>query len=337
MAGKLLSNMGGSSSKRKARPYSNLQEIDRYASFLQHSAIEKSTTKCYQTGARDYISFCHTHNISLRPTPQTFSRYIAYTSHSIASAPKYLTGARHYLKEFYPEFDEVRNHPLVLSTIRGAKKVRADPVIRKQPLRLSHLQSFVSHSNATQSYDDLLFATLMSCAFYGCHRMGELIVKSDKTLLDSRKLIKRSSLTFNDTHAQYCLPYHKADPFYRGSDVVFSQQHDVANPVHLLQRYTALRDRRHGPRLPLFLREDGSLPNRTWFDKKIFTFLSHDFGGHSARAGGATFYASLGLSASIIQAIGRWSSSAWEIYIRDNPTVRAEHQLASIRLHLLHN
>ena len=163
---------------------------------------------------------------------------------------------------------------------------------------------FVSHSMNTQSYNDLLFATIMSCAFYRCHRMGELIVKSDKSLLDYRKLIKRSSLTFNNNHAQYRLPYHKADPFYRGSDVVFSQQHEIANPVQLLRQYATLRDKRHGPRLPLFLREDGSLPNQTWFDSKFFAFLSHDYGGHSARAGGATFYASLGLSASIIQAIG---------------------------------
>ena len=78
------------------------------------------------------------------------------------------------------------------------------------------------------------FATIMLCAFYGCHRMGELIIKSDKKLLDSRKLIKRSSLTFTNRHAQYRLPYHKADPFYRASDVVFSQ-HDVADPVQLLK------------------------------------------------------------------------------------------------------
>ena len=107
-------------------------------------------------------------------------------------------------------------------------------------------------------------------------------------------------------------------------------------PVQLLKNYTSLRDARHGARLPLFLCEDGSFPNRNWFDNKFFKFLSHKFGGHSARAGGATYYASLGLSDSIIQAIGRWSSTAWKIYIRDNPTVRAEQQLASIRLNLHH-
>jgi hypothetical protein len=40
-----------------------------------------------------------------------------------------------------------------------------------------------------------------------------------------------------------------------------------------------------------------------------------------ARAGGATFYASLGLSKAVIMALGRWMSSSWTIYIRDNPAV----------------
>ena len=57
--------------------------------------------------------------------------------------------------------------------------------------------------------------------------------------------------------------------------------------------------------------------------------MGREFGGHSARAGGATYYAGLGLSSEIIQALGRWSSEAFKIYIRDNPTVRAAQQLAA--------
>ncbi|KAF8070248.1 hypothetical protein FPV67DRAFT_1668123 [Lyophyllum atratum] len=40
----------------------------------------------------------------------------------------------------------------------------------------------------------------------------------------------------------------------------------------------------------------------------------------------------LGLSEDIIQAIGRWSSAAWKIYVRENPSIRAELQLAALRL-----
>jgi len=55
---------------------------------------------------------------------------------------------------------------------------------------------------------------------------------------------------------------------------------------------------------------------------KLFAILDRSFGGYSPRAGGATFYASLGLPEDTIQALGRWSSKAWKTYIRDNPTKR---------------
>ena len=175
MAGELLNLLGEPGSQRKARPRFNLTEIDSYAFFLQHSAIKKSTTKTYKTGAHDYITFCNNHSLSLQPTPLTLSRYITYSSHSIASGPKYLTGASHYLKHLYPKFGDICSHPQVLSTIRGSQKIRADPVTRKLPLCLSHLSIFVRHSLVSLAYDDLLFATIMSCTFYGCHCMGELI------------------------------------------------------------------------------------------------------------------------------------------------------------------
>ena len=167
---------------------------------------------------------------------------------------------------------------------------------------MEHLSFFVTHARSSQSYDDLLFATIISCCFYGCHRSGELVQSNDKSLFDWRKIIKCSSLAFFGERVQYCLPYHKGDPFYRGTDVLFTPQ-DIANPVTLLTEFIELRDKCHGAATSLFLCEDGSQPTRSWFDSIFFSVLDHSFGGHSARAGGATFYASLGLSEDIIQAV----------------------------------
>ncbi|KZT10480.1 uncharacterized protein LAESUDRAFT_636296, partial [Laetiporus sulphureus 93-53] len=58
-----------------------------------------------------------------------------------------------------------------------------------------------------------------------------------------------------------------------------------------------------------------------WFNHHFFALLDHSFGGHSACTGGATFYAGLGLSEDVIQRLGHWSSPAWKLYIRDNPSV----------------
>ncbi|KAJ7888224.1 hypothetical protein B0H13DRAFT_1577079, partial [Mycena leptocephala] len=119
-------------------------------------------------------------------------------------------------------------------------------------------------------------------------------------LFDWRKIIKRASLIFVNKRAQYRLPYHKGDPFYRGTDILFTEQ-EIADPVSLLFEYVRRRDALHGARATLFLREDGTIPTRSWFDRKFFALLSREYGGHSPRAGAATFYASLGLSESVIQ------------------------------------
>ncbi|KAF9535316.1 hypothetical protein CPB83DRAFT_753873, partial [Crepidotus variabilis] len=265
----------------------DLSRLDEFTLWLQIRAIERSTAQGYTTGARDYIRFCLQHNIPIDPTPSTLARYVAYTSRFIASGPKYLTGVRHYLIGFYPEFDKSREDPRVKAAIRGSRKVRADPVRRKLPLRTSHLKSFLNTYHTSGKYDDLLFVTILSCGFYGCHRTGELVQKNDKSLFDWKKIIKRASLTFHDGRAQYHLPYHKADPFYRGTDILHTTQL-IADPVTLLQKYTALRDSHHGARSALFLCEDGSHPTRSWFDGKFFALLDRSFGGHSLRAGGAT-------------------------------------------------
>ncbi|KAH6887389.1 hypothetical protein BKA70DRAFT_1122185, partial [Coprinopsis sp. MPI-PUGE-AT-0042] len=234
------------------------------------------------------------YNLPLNPTPQTLARFISWTSLTILSGPKYLSGVRHYLRDLYPDFDDNRAHPLVRATIRGSKKARADPVRRKLPLHPSHLDRFVTRAKVTNAYDDWLFATILSCAFYACHRSGELVVNNDHRLLDWRKLIKRGSLVLTDDHAGYRLPYHKGDPFYRGSDVVVSDW-ACASPVGLLKHYTKLRNARHRFHPALFIRENGTLPNKSWFDKRLHDLLGMDYGGHSARAGAATWLAGLGV------------------------------------------
>lgn len=88
MEGVFLSCLG-EPALRVARPPSKLEDLDARVLHLQSHALEKSTVGGYSTGARDYLRFCRLHHLPLDPTPQTLSRYIAYTSLSIASGPKY--------------------------------------------------------------------------------------------------------------------------------------------------------------------------------------------------------------------------------------------------------
>ena len=54
---------------------------------------------------------------------------------------------------------------------------------------------------------------------------------------------------------------------------------------------------------------------------RLHRFFDNDIGGHSMRAGGATSLAEHGTPPSIIQAVGRWTSDAFLMYIRKNPVL----------------
>ena len=81
-----------------------------------------------------------------------------------------------------------------------------------------------------------------------------------------------------NSHAQYCLPYYKSNPFYCGTDVIFTTQ-NIANPVVLLRKYVSWHDHLHGAKMALFLWESGSHPSRSWFDLKPFAILDCHFRG----------------------------------------------------------
>ncbi|KNZ76709.1 hypothetical protein J132_08989, partial [Termitomyces sp. J132] len=198
----------------------------------------------------------------------------------------------------------------------------------KLPICLSHLSDLVKSAKISNNYDDLLFATIMSCCFYVCHQSGELIQKS-RSKKDWRKIIKRCSLNFSSGYAGYHLPYHKTDPFFHGTNILFTH-HDVADPVDLLHQYVMRQDHLHGAHSPLFITEDSSYPSRSWFNLKLFLFVDCSFGWHSACVEGATYYTGLGISKNVIMAIGRWSSSAWRMYIHDDPCVRVALELADL-------
>lgn len=110
--------------------------------------------------------------------------------------------------------------------------------------------------------------------------MGKLVQKNDKSLFDWRKIIKQASLNFLDGCAQYHVPYHKSDPLYQGTEILFTQQ-VTADLVSLLHEYSHLCDHCHGSRSALWLCKSSSHPSRSWFDQKFFAILNRDFGGHS--------------------------------------------------------
>jgi hypothetical protein len=179
----------------------------------------------------------------------------------------------------------------------------------------------INHYSNSTSHDDLLFVSQLLTGFFALMRLGELTVPDDKSLFDHRKFTSRTSVSVSHNDYRFFLPSHKADKFFEGNTIII-QRHSVSiDPLSIFKKYLSSWDRLFPFSPDLWLRADGSRPPRSFFIRRMKIFFKNDVAGQSMRAGGATSLAENGVPTNLIQAIGRWASSAFQIYIRKNPVL----------------
>lgn len=196
---------------------------------------------------------------------------------------------------------------------------------RKLPIKDSHLQALLNNFNNPIEYDDHLFLTICFTAYHGLMRIGELVIPDDPRRLNIRKTILRRTVKISHKNSirtyEFELPTSKSDQRFFGNSVLIQARTGDLDPFKIFDDYLGRRDRLF-PFFPqLWVRASGRPPSRSWFTRKLRTILPTDFSGHSFRAGGATRLAEVGVPEEKIQAMGRWSSEAWRIYIRKNPII----------------
>lgn len=306
-----------------------------------HSLAE-TTKSAYRSGLASFLRFCIREKLPPTPTIDTICAYVSDAARAISSrtnkplAPTsiqgYLAAIAAAFEHLYPQVRLVTNSSKVRKVLRGVKVQFSCPVNRKDPLTLQDLTTVSRLSYL--SYDDVLFTAIITMGFHGLHRLGELTTPDIAHHRTERKLIMRSSLTLSRCggFAKYVLPHSKTDPFFRGTKVVLAGcTIHGACPITALTRYLLRRDARFSHDRPLFLTQTGEHPTRSWFLDRFRRFFDTNKSGHSMRSGGATAFAQAGLPLDHIQDLGRWSSEAFKVYVRDHPVMR----LATTRAHPL--
>ena len=306
-------------------PWTLARLVHERAIALGH-AVDRSTALSYSSHLQSYLTFCKLHAFPVEPTPDTLSFYTVFMSHHIkpSSVDSYLSGICHELQSVFPTVRSARRDPLVVRTLAGCKRLYNTPVRRKAPLTVGHLTRALAFFPPT-SHDNLLFLALLGSGFFALHRLGELVSPDSAGLRVWRKVILRSSAFVTADAYGYTLPGHKADRFYAGSQILVSADLPTLpgfQPRALFGAYLASRDRLFPLEPALWLTSSGTLPTRRWFLSRLAACVPDaDIAGHSLRAGGATFYAAAGWPDDRIQALGRWSSEAFRIYIRQHPVL----------------
>jgi integrase len=191
-------------------------------------------------------------------------------------------------------------------------------------------------------HDGIMQAAAMSLAFFGCLRAAELCVQ-DNAKFDPVVNLCIGDVSFHTTpdEVMVCVRIKKSktDTTNAGFSVYIACIRTPVCAHCCLQLLVASRLTigPTGPSHPLFLHQNGRPLHKSEFvrvTKNALASVGVDpsgYSGHSYRAGAATSGAEAGLADYELQLLGRWTSDAYQRYIRAPPTLlsRLAHRLAS--------
>ena len=286
-------------------------------------SLDASSFGTYTSALNSYITFCNLHHLPLDPTPDTLSFFVVFLSNHIKpdSVNSYLSGICRQLEAFYPDVRRHRKSLLVSRTMTGCMRRFGSAVKRKSPLSHANLLFIIDSTVSRPSYDDLLFLAIILTGFYALMRLGELVFSDQKNLRNYRKISLRHSVSILPDQYPFYLNSHKGDPFFEGNTIVVQRTTNATDPHGPFLRYLDARDERFPLHPEPLLTSCGSVPTRHWFISRLRKFFPKEIAGQSIRSGGATSLAEAGADLTTIQAVGRWKSDTFRIYIRKNPVI----------------
>ena len=286
-------------------------------------SLDASSFGAYTSALNSYLTFCNLHHLPVDPTPDTLSFYVVFLSTYIKpdSVNAYLSGICRQLEPFFPDVRQNRKSMLVSRTLTGCMRRFGTTVTRKAPLSHANLLFLIDSLVSRPSYDDLLFLAMVLTGFHALMRLGELVFPDKKSLRNYRKIVLRHSVAIMLGQYSFFLPYHKGDRFFEGNTILIQQTNTPTDPYTRFLAYLEARDARFPLNPELWIMSKGQVPTRHWFMTRLRRFFPKNIAGHSMRSGGATSLAEAGADLAMIQAVGRWSSDAFRIYIRKNPVL----------------
>ena len=226
----------------------------------------------------------------------------------------------------YPEPRANSSLPRLKLVLNGISRAKLPSAVNKRP-RLPITASilhrmFTVLSTRPVSYDRTMLWAACSLCFFGFFRAGEITIPS-KSAFDQARHLAWEDVRVDDRAKPSMLCIHlkvsKCDQFGKGVDVFVGRTGRKLCPVASCLAYMACRGPTTGP---FFRFQDGTPLTKGLFISKVRDLLSQAsldpslYAGHSFRIGAATSAALAGLEDSTIRALGRWSSSAFLVYIR---------------------
>ncbi|KAK3698551.1 hypothetical protein QZH41_014483, partial [Actinostola sp. cb2023] len=289
--------------------------------------LAPSTRRTYASAQRKFIDFCHQLgkvHPSGSPCPAdewTLCLFASFLADSInhASIKVYLSAVRAmHIEQGFPD-------PLVAQlrlqrVIRGIKRTQGLAKSERLPVT-DQIMLVIRKSLDLDLFDHCMFWAACNLGYFGFLRASEFTVPNLASFSSLHHLEVGDIAVDSKSHPS-CLRVRikasKTDPFRQGCLIHIGRGSEFLCAVDAVLGYLVLRGNSDGP---LFLLQSGMPLSRSRLSSWLRTILEGagipgNYSSHSFRIGAATVAARNGIPDHLIQSLGRWSSNAYQLYIR---------------------
>ena len=287
----------------------------------------------YFWGQQRYIGFCQQFHLS--PLPATeytlllFITSLAQSNLAHTTIKAYLSAIRslHIQSGLYHIFS-THLTPRVEMVLLGIKKEQSKRQLPRTRLPITIQIMYKLRQLLQQNphdYDNLMMWAACCMAFFGFLRCSEFTAPGQQEY-DPQVHLQYEDVAVdcrnNPRMLMIRIKQSKTDPFRQGVTLWLGKTDCAVCPVTGILPYLAARGSRPGP---LFITSKGAYMTRQSFHSLLSALLSKaglpqkQFNTHSFRIGAATSAKAAHISDVHIQAMGRWRSNAYQIYIKTPP------------------
>ena len=313
-----------------------------------NSGLSAQTWSSYKT-AKNYLDRCQKETKVLMTSPLTTEKVLVYISWLLfkrkvkaKSAEVYVSGLQCLRLINGLENPSLRpgNMKLILNGQNNLEKLmeKIESKSKRVPVTIPILKLIkknVRKSSLSKVRKTLIWA-IATLAFTGGFRIHELLSRERQsydpfvTLLGKDLVLKEND---KYPHIQILLKTQKKDRVGKDEVVDVFGTNNFFCPIKAYKKYQKSTSKlSFAAHKPIFRTEDGKTYTGKMFNADLKALLGSviDYSSmgkvssHSFRIGITTMLGKLGFSDQEIMAMGRWSSSAFELYIRSPRAVRAE-------------
>ena len=297
--------------------------------------LAPSTRRTYSSAQKKFIEFCNQlGNLTKFGSPcpaeeWTLCLFASFLAKSLkhSSIKVYLSAVRslHIEMGFA---DPLANSLRLQRVVRGIKRVQGLSVTPRLPVT-KDIMLVIYRSLDFQVFDHIMFWAACTLAYFGFLRSSEFTTPNSSAF-SSAVHVTLQDVAFDSHKDPSCvrvfIKASKTDPFRKGCYIHIGQGREPLCAIAALSKYLQCRGDVHGP---LFVRRGGAPLSRAlltdWLRGIVTSAgLDGNYSSHSFRIGAATMAGKNGVPDHIIQSLGRWTSNAYQMYIRTAPEVLAK-------------